>query len=73
MGKTKKARGRPFRKDDGDDKDDRISLRGRPPVDSINIGPPTRFREPQSVYDQISFTKFQGGVPFTVFLWGLKA
>ena len=58
MGKKRqKARGRPF--DKGSD-DPRINRDGRPPP-SPNLQ--VRIREPKDIFEQISSTKFAGGIP----------
>ena len=59
MGKKRKTGGRPFVKDDA-----RINRTGPPnQPPKVDCPTPTRVREPRSIYNQISATKFGGGVP----------
>ena len=62
MGKKRKATGRPFVKGDCDI---RINRTGPPhqPQKSVIPLPPARIRECQSIFNQISATKFSGGIP----------
>ena len=61
MGKKGKPRGKSFSKGE---EDERINRDGRPlNPQEAKTDKPTRMRESQSIYEQISTAKFQGGVP----------
>ena len=57
--KKRKIRGVPFKHNDP-----RINKEGQPPAPTPDISSiPSRFRESKAIYDQISTSKFGGGVP----------